>query len=105
MDALISFGTWFFDNLITIGISFFVLWKGKIAWNIFIIQPLQGPDKTTSNTELARFALVIFLGYMVYQEGQAEGSLYPVEVFYALIIGVILVGGFEKAAMALISKK
>lgn len=103
MDALLNFGTWFFNHIYMISMIAFILWKGKVAWNIFVIQPLQGEDGITSNIELARYTLIILLVYMVYKEG--EGATYPVEVFYALVVGVILVGGFEKFATSLIKNK
>ena len=60
---------------------------------MLIQEPLQGDDGKTSMDEFAKYMLVVYLGWVLYQIGM--GGTYPSEVVLYLVLGVALIAGLR----------
>ena len=71
----------------------FIVRFGKLLFQMLIQQPLQGEDGKTSMDEFAKYMLVVYLGWVLYQIGQ--GATYPPEIVLYLVLGVALIAGLK----------
>ena len=90
-ESLIEFALWAFDEIFTIIIVIFLLWKGPKLWELLVLQPIQGPDKQVDMNEFAKYALVIFLGFVLYK----MSPVYPTDVVLYLVLGVAGIAGIK----------
>ena len=101
MDAITHFGTWFFDHIFMVILIAFLIWEGKRVYRTLFLQPIRGGNGVAQMDEVAKWLMMIFLGYMVWKEGEAPEQAYPESVFWAMVIGAFLIAGVKEFAHVL----
>lgn len=95
MDEIQAFTLWLWANKWhMIALTLLVVYGKRVAktvWQIFVLQPIQGRDKNTSMRELAQYALVVMLVYMVV----TDTPPFSYEKMGVIVIGVAAIAGAQ----------
>ena len=100
-DALLDFFAWCFNNIFVILIILFLVWEGRMLYKTLFLQPIRGGNGIAQMDEVAKWLMMVYLGYMVWKEGEEIGQAYPEGVFWAMVIGAFLIAGVKEFAVVL----
>ena len=86
---------WIWEHLFQVVIIGIIIANLKTVIQIFVIQPIQGPDKKTSMPELAQYILILLLIFMIYQEALQPEEVFTGEKFLAVAGAVAGIAGVQ----------
>ena len=86
---------WIWEHLFQVIIIGIIIANLKTVIQIFVIQPIQGPDKKTSMPELAQYILILLLIFMIYQEALQPEEVFTGEKFLAVAGAVAGIAGVQ----------
>ena len=86
---------WIWEHLFQVVIIGIIIANLKTVIQIFVIQPIQVPDKKTSMPELAQYILILLLIFIIYQEELQPEEVFTGEKFLAAAGAVAGIAGVQ----------
>ena len=101
LDYINQFITIFLDNLWIVAVMAVIAIEWNKAINGFIFEPLRGGNGITQMDELAKYMMIVYLGWMIVKEGATSEHVYYESWGWAMIVGVALIAGIKEFAIVL----